>query len=149
MLSILSFLLMLLPGKQTDTVDKQKMLELVNKVRQTGCKCGNMWMPPVASVTWNDQLAQVALGHSADMNAKNYFSHTSKAGKGPGDRLRAAGYTWKSIGENIGYNYPDEEAVIAGWLKSMTHCRTLMSKAFREMGVGRAGPYWTQLFATK
>jgi uncharacterized protein YkwD len=57
-------------------VDKTKMLQLVNNVRQAGCNCGNTSMPPVASVTWNDKLAKAAFDHSADMLANDYFSHT-------------------------------------------------------------------------
>lgn len=106
-------------------------------------------MPPVQPVTWNNQLAQAALGHSIYMNNKGRFSHLGRRGIGPGQRIRAAGYNWKAYGENIGYNYPDEQAVIAGWLQSVGHCKNIMDPHFKEMGVARSGAYWTQDFGAK
>ena len=130
-------------------VNKNTLLQLVNEIRRKGCNCGGTKMPAVEPVSWNNQLAQAAFNHSKDMNAKNYFSHSSPSGSDPGARIRAAGYAWKAYGENIAHNYPDEQAVVAGWLSSPTHCKTLMNPYYREMGVGRAGPYWTQDFGAK
>jgi uncharacterized protein YkwD len=39
--------------------------------------------------------------------------------------------------------------VIDGWLKSPGHCKNLMDKSYKEMGVAKVGTYWTQEFATK
>ena len=130
-------------------VNKNVLLSLVNEVRQKGCNCGGAWMPPVSAVTWNNQLARAAYRHSADMKAKNYFSHTAPDGSNPGTRIKAAGYDWKAYGENIAHNYPDEHAVVEGWLKSVNHCKTIMGAYFKEMGAGRAGAYWTQDFGMR
>ena len=77
-------------------VDKTKILQLVNNVRQTGCNCGSTSMPPVAAVVWNDKLANAAYDHSADMKANDYFSHTGLNGSIAGQRITAADYTWKT-----------------------------------------------------
>jgi uncharacterized protein YkwD len=130
-------------------VNKAKMLELVNNVRRTGCNCGNTAMPPVAAVTWNDRLARAAFDHSADMQAHEYFSHTGLNGSNAGQRMIAAGYNWRAYGENIAKGYANEQAVINGWLGSEGHCRNIMNAGFREMGVGRQGDYWTQLFGSR
>ena len=106
-------------------------------------------MPPVSAVSWNDQLASAADVHSKDMLQNNYFGHTGADGTSPGDRLRQAGYNWSAYGENIAKGYPDEQSVIAAWLQSEDHCKNLMDKDFTEMGVARAGSYWTQEFGTK
>ena len=131
------------------TVNRNTLLQLVNNIRQKGCNCGGTYMPPVEPVNWNTQLAQAAANHSKDMKAKNYFSHRSRSGTDPGDRIRAAGYKWKAYGENIAHNYFNEQAVVDGWLKSTTHCKTIMNPYYKEMGVGRAGEYWTQDFGSK
>ena len=82
-------------------VNKAKILQLVNNVRKSGCTCGTTAMPPVAAVTWNDKLAKAAYDHSLDMKSNDYFSHTGLNGSSPGQRITAAGYVWKTYGENI------------------------------------------------
>jgi uncharacterized protein YkwD len=136
-------------GNENYNLNKSLLLSLVNDVRQKGCNCGGTYMPPVPAVSWNNQLARAAFAHSSDMNKKNYFSHTAPDGSNPGKRIQAAGYQWKAYGENIAHNYPDEQAVVAGWIKSPNHCKTIMGSHFKEMGAGRAGPYWTQDFGTR
>lgn len=130
-------------------LNKTTILDLVNKARQTGCTCGVTIMPPVATVSWNDQLAKAADNHSADMNLKNYFSHTGSDGSDPGTRIAASGYSWQAYGENIALGYPNEQAVMDGWLKSEGHCKNIMSVNFVEMGAAREGDYWTQDFGKK
>jgi len=136
-------------GNGASTVNKTQLLQLVNDTRQKGCTCGATYMPPVSTVSWNDQLASAADVHSKDMLQNNYFSHTGTDGTSPGDRIRQAGYNWSAYGENIAKGYPDEQSVIAAWLQSEDHCKNLMDKDFTEMGVARAGSYWTQEFGTK
>ncbi|MDX2049443.1 MAG: CAP domain-containing protein [Chitinophagaceae bacterium] len=130
-------------------VNKQTMLNLVNQARQSGCTCGTTVMPSVGTVSWNDQLAKAAYDHSADMKTNNYFSHTSLDGTTPGTRITTAGYAWSTYGENIAMGYPDEQAVVNAWLNSEGHCKNIMNKNFKEMGVGKEGTYWTQVFGAK
>ncbi len=130
-------------------VNKTKMLQLVNNVRQTGCNCGSTVMPPVAPVTWNDKLAKAAYEHSLEMKINNYFSHTGFNGSNAGQRITAAGYLWKTYGENIAKGYTSEQAVVSGWLSSEGHCKNIMGANFKEMGAGREENYWTQVFSAK
>lgn len=133
----------------TFNVNKAVALQLVNNVRQTGCDCGGEYMPPVAPLSWNDQLATAAYNHSKDMNTNNYFSHTGLDGSGPGDRIRRTGYNWRTYGENIAKGYQNEHAVINGWITSPGHCKNIMNGNFKEMGMGREGVYWTQDFGAR
>lgn len=137
------------PSGNSSTVNKATLLQIVNNVRQLGCTCGSTVMPPVAAVTWNDQLAIAAFNHSNEMESNNYFNHTGLNGSTSGDRITAAGYAWKVYGENIAKGYSNEQAVIDGWLKSEGHCKNIMGALFREMGVARVGSYWTQEFASR
>jgi uncharacterized protein YkwD len=130
-------------------VNKSTLLQLVNNARQTGCTCGTTVMPPVAAVTWNDELAKAADDHSVDMKTKNYFSHTGSDGSDPGVRITAVGYSWQAYGENIALGYADEQAVMNGWLNSEGHCKNIMNAGFVEMGAAREADYWTQDFGKK
>ena len=105
------------------------------------------------SLAWSTSLAQAADGHSRDMVAYNFFSHTSADGRTLSDRINATGYTWSTIGENIaaGAIYSSVNAVIDGWLASDGHCENLLNPAFTEVGVACVpgtsantySPYWT------
>lgn len=136
-------------GPPATNVNQSTLLQLVNNTRQSGCNCGATVMPPVATVSWNNELAVAALSHSNDMYSNNFFSHTGLNGSSAGDRITAAGYTWRAYGENIAKGYPSEQAVIDGWLKSEGHCKNIMSPYVKEMGAARAGNYWTQEFGAK
>ena len=136
-------------GGTDSTVNESSLLALVNNVRKTGCTCGTTAMPAVAPDTWNNVLENVALLHSTDMSTNNYFSHTGRDGSSPGDRITQAGYNWRAYGENIAKGYTSEQAVMTGWLQSEGHCKNIMSSKVKEMGVGRDGNYWTQVFASK
>jgi len=137
------------PPVTSFNVNKEVLLQLVNDVRKAGCKCGSTAMPPVAAITWDDRLATAAYYHSKDMNDKNYFDHTGQDGSSPGERITAAGYKWRSYGENIARGQADEQAVMNSWLKSEGHCKNIMDAGFKEMGVARVGAYWTQVFGSR
>lgn len=134
-----------------------RVLELTNQARAHARKCGSKKMKATKPLVWNTALATSANAHSADMATRNYFSHYSKNGKSPFDRIRAAGYKYRAAGENIaaGRSLATAEAVVKAWLKSPAHCKILMSSAYKELGVGRVeGPgkysvYWTQNFGTR
>jgi uncharacterized protein YkwD len=130
-------------------INKDLMLQLINDARTKGCTCGSTVMPPVAAVTWNDQLAKAAYDHSKDMKDNGYFSHTGKNGSSPGDRIKAAGYMWKTYGENIANGYSTEQQVMTAWLASEGHCKNIMNASFKEFGAGKEGSYWTQVFGAK
>lgn len=131
------------------TVNKTIMLQLVNEARQKGCQCGNTYYNPVPALSWNNLLEKAAYNHSNDMLQKNYFSHTAPDGSNAGVRIERAGYNWMAYGENIGLGYKNEKEVVEAWLKSPGHCKNIMDGKFREMGVAKAGGYWTQKLAAK
>lgn len=139
----------------TRTAAENAVLRLTNKARAAGHTCTNgrttTVMPPVPPLRWNERLAAAARAHSADMAAKNYFSHTSADGTIFSTRITRSGYSWSAVGENIAAGYPTPSAAVKGWLASYGHCRNLMSRDFVHLGVGFApgghyGSYWTQDF---
>lgn len=136
-------------------VDFQKeFLKQINKTRAEGCKCGDVYMPPVDPLTWNTELHISALAHAKDMAKNKYFSHLSKNGDKIKDRITTAGYTYAgyqsfTIGENIAFNQRSIREVMEGWLNSPAHCKNIMSSAFKEVGIGMQDYYWVQDFGGK
>jgi uncharacterized protein YkwD len=128
------------PRSQVERLEDE-VTALVNQERaKAGC----------GAVRTDERLRTAARGHSADMAANNYFSHTALDGSSPGDRARRAGYTqW--IGENIAYGYRTPADVMRGWMDSSGHRSNILNCSARAIGVGLAyspngTPYWTQMF---
>lgn len=119
----------------------QEVVALVNTERaKEGC----------GPVSGNSLLSKAASTHSADMVARDYFSHTSPDGTDPGTRITAAGYRWSTYGENIAKGQQTAESVMDAWMNSEGHRANILNCAFKEIGIGReessGGPVWTQNF---
>ena len=95
----------------------------------------------------DSRLAAAAQAHSRDMVDRDYFSHTSPDGEGPGDRAAAAGYDRWS-GENIAAGYPTAAAVVQGWMDSAGHRANILNCDSKATGVGYdpRRNMWTQMF---
>ena len=129
------------------------LLKRLNDIRAAGATCGAtaVFAPGAGALRWNDLLTQAALGHSQDMVARNYFEHTTPDGVSFDARITAAGYNWRTAGENIAAGHTTVDEVVAGWMASEGHCRVIMNPAFVDVGVAcvpgtssnRFGTYWT------
>ena len=123
----------------------------INQYRATGADCRSQGrFGPAPALNWNALLTNSSAAHSQDMATQNYFSHTSLDGRTMADRISAAGYVWRTIGENIAAGHGSVNAVIDGWMASDGHCANIMNPAFRDVGLAcvvatRAtyGTYWT------
>ncbi|MEU8677673.1 sigma-70 family RNA polymerase sigma factor [Streptomyces sp. NPDC048560] len=121
----------------------EQVTALVNSERtKEGC----------GTVRSNEKLTTAASRHSADMVARDYFSHTAPDGSDPGDRITAAGYRWSTYGENIAKGQRTAADVMDSWMKSPGHRANILNCSFKEIGVGvqdsSGGPVWTQAFGT-
>lgn len=143
-------------GDQTQSPEEALILQQVNEARAQPRTCGDQRFAATTPVTWNGYLAKAARAHAADMATRGYFDHKSPEGQEVEDRAEAAGYTgWRFLGENIAAAH-DSEHVMAAWLASESHCKTLMDPRFKELGVGYVdrpgspeGTYWVQDFGTR
>ena len=131
------------------TVNKTVLMELVNNVRKTGCQCGDTYYPAAPVITWNTLLENASYTHSNDMFQNKYFSHISPDGANAGVRMERAGYKWTSYGENIASGHKNETEVVKGWLASPGHCKNIMSKNYKEIGVARSGNIWVMDFGAR
>jgi uncharacterized protein YkwD len=144
------------PSRTETPLLQARVLDLVNEARARGTRCGARTFGPVPPVAPSATLAGVALGHANDMADHDYFEHEDLGGHTPADRVRAAGYREKLVGENIAYGPQTADEVVRGWLDSPGHCENIMDARFAEMGVAFAagqapkhGLYWVQVLAER
>jgi uncharacterized protein YkwD len=125
------------PEPVTKPVD-QYIHEAVNRTRQQNER---------QSLSYDEDLESVALKHSKDMIARNYFSHTTPEGKGVGDRYREAAYTGcRTWGENIAWfstsrlsQMTNEEIgmkIFDQWWNSPGHKTNILSSTYSIEGIG-------------
>ncbi|WP_440069105.1 CAP domain-containing protein [Streptosporangium sp. OZ121] len=121
----------------------EEVVRLTNVERQKN-GCGPLVSDP--------QLRSAAQGHSDDMAAKNYFSHTSQDGRDMTARIRASGFSpMRAWAENIAMGQRTPAEVVTAWMNSSGHRANIVNCAYTHLGVGVAnssrGIYWTQNFA--
>jgi len=107
----------------------------------------------------NTILMGTAQGHSQEMALRDYVGHTSADGTSPWDRIKAAGYTYRLVAENIAWGATSPEQVVDAWFfespPNDAHRKNILNCGLREIGVGyfslasdpgkvTAHTYWTQ-----
>ena len=102
----------------------------------------------------NDQLNIAAQKHATWMAKNQRMSHTGEGRSKPGTRIKAAGYSWTTYGENVAYGQATPAEVMRVWLNSPGHRRNIKSTAFNEIGIGRAISssdriYWCVTFGSQ
>jgi uncharacterized protein YkwD len=116
---------------------EKQLLAQINKAR---AKHG------LSQVRLNDKLIASARQHSADMGARKYFEHDAPSPNAEAwqSRIIRCGYSrqgyryWKT-GENIYYGagvFSSPVAAVDAWMKSSGHRAVILTKVFREIGVG-------------
>jgi uncharacterized protein YkwD len=137
-------------GVQRDTsVDLQAMEEemyrLVNTVRSAHLPG---WIG-TGKLKWQENLAAVARGHSADMLKRQYVAHVSPEGISAARRIGQNGISYVACGENIGIYYGEgahtSQAVreihdaFMNQPRSMTNHRgNLLNPLWTHVGIGIA-----------
>lgn len=128
---------------------RSALLDAVNKERRAA---------GLAPVAYNTVLEKSAQGHAQDMERREYFSHDSKEGSKPIDRMRKAGYLniditncncrsyTTSVGENIAKGQDTVAEVMEDWMTSKGHRENILSPKYKELGIGLSGEYWVQNF---
>lgn len=156
LLSLLSGMGLRLDPGNPSTLNRfqNDFLYLINKARTTGCKCGKTYMPPVEPLIWNSLLESSANSHAQDMYKQRYLAHISLSGKTIKLRIEEAGYTLTGMrayafGENIAAGQRSIDQVMSSWLRSEGHCKNIMSRNFKEIGVAKANLYWVQDFGMR
>jgi uncharacterized protein YkwD len=143
------------PSTKDSSAISRQILDLVNRARLTGRRCGGKSYPPARPLILNPLLANAALAHSQDMAVYGGFDHRGHDGSSPAVRVGRAGYgRYLVVGENIAAGAMTPAEVTQGWLDSPAHCENIMDSRFSEIGMAFAVNlssselvYWTQVFA--
>jgi uncharacterized protein YkwD len=108
----------------------------------------------VPALAMDGRLMVAAQLHANQMAQLQRMEHDLPDGPypTPADRLAAAGYAWRTYGENIAFNYRSPDEVMRGWMGSSGHRANILSGAFTQIGAAVARdaqgrPYWVQVFA--
>lgn len=133
---------------------REVVLQLVNEARAAPRRCGRRQFTAAPPLKLDATLSKAAQRHADDMARHSYMDHQGRDGSTPAMRVTAAGYRWRTVGENVAAGAGNAAEVVAGWLDSPGHCANIMSPAFTEMGLAFAanerddyGMYWAQMFA--
>jgi uncharacterized protein YkwD len=142
------------PGLADPATVARRVLESMNTARSRGHRCGSQSFGPAPPLQPSPVLERAARSHSEDMARHDYLDHVGRDGSTPADRVSRTGYRWRVVGENVAAGPLTADEVASGWLASPEHCDNIMDPRFTEMAVaysinaaGKAGVYWTELFA--
>ena len=107
----------------------------INQARAHEQVCGDQRMSAVAPIRWDDNTMRAARTQALFLQRANQFGHVGQNGSHVGDRLKATGYQWQKVGENLAAGFNGIEEVVISWLASPSHCRVLMAPEFSVAGV--------------
>jgi uncharacterized protein YkwD len=137
---------------RSDSVSGE-LLARINAARAQSRRCGGKLFPAAPPLQSNALLRAAAQEHARDMLIHNYFAHEGHDGSSPAQRVTAAGYTYRIVGENIASGPVNAAEAVAGWIASPEHCENLMDVRFTDSGVAYAASssgapriYWVQDF---
>ncbi len=91
----------------------------------------------VAPLARSPALEQAAVAHSRDMREHDFVAHVSPRTGSVSDRVRARGYSYVTVGENVALDSSLWDAE-QGLLRSLGHRRNLLSPQMTEVGIGVA-----------
>jgi len=89
----------------------------------------------VAQLIYSSRLEAAARAHVLDMAPHGYFAHSGLDGSSVGDRVRAQGYQWCYVAENLAKGQRELAQVMQGWAQSPPHFRNMMNRKARAFGL--------------
>lgn len=130
------------------SAESDKMLASLNSYRaQSG----------LAALTIDSQLTAAAYGHSKDQASRCAMSHDGSDGSKSSDRVKAAGYDWSVVAENVAAGQASVEDVMTSWWNSPGHRENILKNDVTDVGFALVSTtscseyqtYWTQNFGAK
>ena len=132
-------------GKLELSKEEQTVLELTNKEREK---------EKLPALKPNKLLFEAARAHTANMAKKGEMNHELD-GKNPSQRVKAVGYDYAWVGENIAageqWSLP---GLMEAWMKSDHHRENILKEQYDEIGIGAVKGsdgkiYYTQVFGAQ
>ncbi|MDB5658795.1 MAG: hypothetical protein JWS10_1410 [Cypionkella sp.] len=132
---------------------ENQVLLAVNKAR-AGAGC--------AALSTSSKLQAAARGHAKSMAQNNFFGHSSKNGGKFSNRVKAQGYRYSKVAENIGAGQSSSAGIMRDWMVSSGHRKNILDCGLTETGIAVVyqaddAPlkgqkyamkyYWVQVFA--
>jgi len=105
---------------------EDQVLAAVNKAR-AGAGC--------FALTVNAKLVAAAKGHAKAMAEQNFFGHASKNGAKFSSRIKAQGYRFSKVAENIGAGQSAAVGIMQDWMNSAGHRKNILDCALSETGI--------------
>jgi len=108
------------------SISRSELLSLTNQSRSANGLSG---------LTLNGKLNNSAQSKAQHMVSNNYWAHVAPDGTQPWYFFEAAGYDYRSAGENLAYGFANSNATHQGWMNSSTHRDNIMGD-YTEVGFG-------------
>ncbi|KAL7682646.1 putative PAN/Apple domain, CAP domain, CAP superfamily protein [Plasmopara halstedii] len=111
----------------------------------------------LAALTIDSQLTAAALVHSKDQASQCAMSHDGSDGSKPWDRIKAAGYDWSVVAENVAAGQASVQEVMTAWWNSPGHRENILKNDVTNVGFAFVSTtscsefktYWTQEFGAR
>lgn len=111
------------------SIDVEAETEMVKLVNSERSKLG------LSTLTADSNLTLLAREHARDMFVNGYFSHYTKDGLTPFDRMAKANIPFDAAGENLALA-PNTLLAMQGLMNSQAHKENILSSQFHKIGVG-------------
>lgn len=122
-----------LSGPLRGPLEGYSNLTLSGVVEQTNKQRGLYSKTPLHT---NSKLNLAAKAKLDDMFRQQYFEHESPDGKHPADVIKATGYDYLVVGENLALgNYENDQVLVEAWMNSPGHRANILDGKFEEIGV--------------
>jgi len=123
--------------------EEQAVLDLTNAERKK---------EKLEPLTMDPKLLEAARKHAANMAKQDKLEHKLDD-KAANDRVKAEGYVYGWLGENIAWNALTPKEVVQGWMDSKPHRENILKKEYTQLGMAvvknsKGEPYWVQVFGT-
>ena len=123
-----------LPGPLRGPIESGESNLTVNGVIEETNKQRELYKQ--SSLRMNARLNLAAQAKLDDMFKQQYFEHESPDGKRPADVIKAAGYDYIVVGENLALgNYKNDQVLVEAWMNSPGHRANILDGKFDEIGV--------------
>lgn len=84
------------------------------------------------------KLDKAAQGHACDNATRRSISHVSSDGGTLKNRLRRAGYSFRTAAENTGRGFASGARAVQWWMNSAKHRDNILLRKAKEVGIGIA-----------
>ncbi len=86
----------------------------------------------------DERLVAAARVKAATLAREQRFDHRLSDGRSPWELIRASGYRYELVGENLAIGFSNSGDITRAWLNSPTHRANLLDAGFSDVGIATA-----------